>query len=567
MERRLAAILAADVVGYSQAMGRDEAGTLAALSRLRRELIEPLVVEHHGRIFKLMGDGILAEFASVVDAVACAVAWQAGMAGDGLQFRIGVNLGDVMHQDGDIYGNGVNVAARLEGLAQPGGICVSGTVQGELRGKLELVLEDLGEQRVKNIEDPVRVWRIANRKGETAPSPPAPSKPGSLEKASVAVLPFTNLSGDPEQEYFSDGITEDIITELSRFPEMLVIARNSSFTFKGKAVNVKEVSQTLGVAYVVEGCVRKAGGRVRITAQLISADSGEHVWAERYDRDLKDVFELQDEVAGTVATTVAGRVGFVARERVRRRPTENLSAYDHVLRAQEFFPSYHTNAQAEPFLREAVRLDPRFALAQAYLAMVMLTRYFDTYDRHHLEEAYALAKTALSLDQGLAWAHAAMGNIQLNRDKLDEAGTHLQRAATLNPNDTNIRAQHALWLTYEGRTDLALNEIEVALRRDPFAQDWCWDILGIALLVAERYADAIAAYGRMSQPPRWAEVYLAICHEHLGQRDKALACLQRIAGDPHLSTVAGCLRGEVFRDPAVIARFAASLRRLGLPER
>jgi adenylate cyclase len=558
MERRLAAILAADVAGYSRAMGQDEAGTLAALSKLRQELIEPLVAEHRGRVFKLTGDGILAEFASVIDAVACAIAWQGGMAADGLQFRIGVNLGDVMHQDGDIYGNGVNVAARLEGLAEPGGICISGTVQGEVRGKLDLAFEDLGEQSVKNIAEPIRVWRVLLAKRNPVAEP-------SHARASLAVLSFTNMSGDPEQEYFSDGITDDIITELSRFAELLVIARNSSFTFKGKAVDVKEVGRTLGVAYVVEGSVRKSGNRVRITSQLISAEAGDHVWAERYDRDLKDIFEVQDEIAGTIASTVAGRVKLAALDRARRRPTENLSAYDYYLRAREGFAVY-LHGDAEKFLLEAIRLDPRFALACAMLAMVQTAKFFLDDDFAHLDDALAFARKALTLDGDLAWSHLAMGHtLMFLPSRLTDAGPHLRRALSINPNDTFVRFVNALWTCYMGNLPEAIAEVEQGLRRDPFPLEVFWDVYGIVMTVAGRWEEALAAFNQMSTLPPWSPVYMAICYEALGQPDTAKAWLARASGRSS-SSIARFLVGESFRDPAVIERFTGALRRLGMQD-
>ncbi|MCH7795442.1 MAG: adenylate/guanylate cyclase domain-containing protein [Proteobacteria bacterium] len=309
MERRLAAILAADLVGYSRLMRADEEGTLARLKALHRELFEPTVREHRGRIVKLMGDGALVEFASAVDAVRCAVAVQeglarreAGVAGEtALTMRLGINLGDIIIEGDDIYGDGVNLAARLEGLAEPGGICLSASIHEQVRHKLDLGFEDLGEQSVKNIAEPVRVYRIVADAPGTAPAA-APGAEASLplpDKPSIAVLAFDNLSGDPDQEYFADGIAEDIITALSKFRWFFVIARNSSFTYKGKSVDVKQVAEELGVRYVLEGSVRKAGSRVRISAQLIDAATGNHVWAERYDRELADIFDLQDEMTAT----------------------------------------------------------------------------------------------------------------------------------------------------------------------------------------------------------------------------------------------------------------------------
>ena len=335
-QRRLAAILAADVVGYSRLMGHDETGTLSALKARRRDVLAPVVAQHGGRVVKLMGDGVLVEFASAVDAVQCAVELQKGFAGANegvpetsrIVLRIGINLGDVIVEGSDLYGDGVNVAARLEGLAEPGGIYISATVHDHVIGKLAQPFEDLGEHTLKNIAKPVRVYRA----GTGGNGNPRALTPGATkEKPSVAVLPFVNMSGDPQQEYFSDGITEDIITELSRFRQLLVIARNSSFVFKGKPVDVGEIGRKLGVQYLVEGSIRKSADRIRITAQLINTVDGTHVWADRYDRELKNLFSVQDEVTHTVAATLIGRIEADARGQLKRKPTDNLTAMTAIL--------------------------------------------------------------------------------------------------------------------------------------------------------------------------------------------------------------------------------------------
>ena len=324
VERRLAAILAADVAGYSRLIGADEEGTLARLKAHRRELIDPKITEHRGRIVKTTGDGFLVEFASVVDALRCATEVQAAIAErDGaaspdsrIEFRVGIHMGDIVVEDGDIFGDGVNIAARLEGLAEPGGICVSARVQEEVAGKLDIAFDDIGEPELKNIARPVRVYRVAARRVAPPSAPPAalplPDKP------SVAVLPFTNMSGDPEQEFFADGIAEDVITALSRYPSLFVIARNSCFTYKGRVVDVKQIGRELGVRYVLEGGLRKAGNRIRVTAQLVEAETGKHVWAERYDRELADIFAVQDEIAEAVTVSVAPAVAHAERQRAVR---------------------------------------------------------------------------------------------------------------------------------------------------------------------------------------------------------------------------------------------------------
>ena len=377
--RRLAAILAADVAGYSRLMGADEEGTLERLNALRRELLDPKIAEHRGRIVKTTGDGLLVEFASVVDAVRCAVEVQQTMperntdvaADNRIELRIGINLGDVIVEDDDIYGDGVNIAARIEALADAGGVFVSNTVHDHVRDRLPFVFEDLGEQQVKNIARPVRVYRVRDTgtlKMPAAPALPLPDKP------SIAVMPFTNMSGDPEQEYFADGMVEEIITALSRIRWLFVIARNSSFTYKGQAIDVKQVGRELGVRYVLEGSVRKAGGRVRITAQLIDALNGAHLWADRFDGSLEDVFELQDEVAVSVAGVIEPALQAAETARSASRPTNDLTAYDFYLRGAyaTILSSGKQIPEALVLLEQVIQRDPRYAPALAWAAVCCL---------------------------------------------------------------------------------------------------------------------------------------------------------------------------------------------------
>ena len=371
-QRRLAAILSADVVGYSRLMGIDEAGTLARLKALRRNLIDPQIAAHSGRIVKLMGDGVLVEFGSAVDAVACAIKIQKHLGGhdaDGaeanpIQLRIGINVGDIIIDDNDIFGDGVNVAARLEGIAEPGGVCISDDAYRQVRGKIEMACDDMGPQALKNIAEPMRAWRVKlgdqsaamAQAGLPANQAPALALP---EKPSIAVLPFQNMSADPEQEYFADGMVEDIITALSRFKSLFVIARNSSFTYKGKAVDIKQVGRELGVRYVLEGSVRKAGGNVRITGQLIDSDTGSHLWADRFDGSLEDVFELQDQVTTRVVSAIAPKITEAEIERARRKPAGSLDGYDLYLRAlplsHQFTPE--SLGEAVAVLRKALAIE------------------------------------------------------------------------------------------------------------------------------------------------------------------------------------------------------------------
>jgi len=383
VERRLAAILAADVAGSCRLIGIDEEGTLAQLKALRKTLFDPKIAAHHGRVVKNTGDGALVEFGSVVDAVRCAVEIQRGMAEHNIdvpevkriEFRIGIHVGDIIIEDHDIFGDGVNIAARLEGIAEPGGVCMSDDAYRQVRGKVEIACDDMGQQSLKNIADPMRAWRVrvtgqtpsAVNSGSAVSQPRVPPLP---DKPSIAVLPFENMSGDPEQEYFADGMVEEIITALSRNHQLFVIARNSSFTFKGRAVDIKQVARDLGVRYVLEGSVRKSANRIRITGQLIDAASGAHLWADRYDGALEDVFELQDQVAASVVGAIAPSVTQAEIERAKRKPTSSLEAYDYLLRAWAALwrRTRDSTDQAVGLCEQAIALDPQFAPAYVGLA-------------------------------------------------------------------------------------------------------------------------------------------------------------------------------------------------------
>ncbi len=529
-ERRLTTILAADVVGYSRLMAADEAGTLAQLKTHRKELIEPKTAKYHGRVVKLMGDGTLMEFGSVVDAVNFAVHLQRAMAGRNVDvpedrriaYRMGINIGDIIVEGEDIYGDGVNVAARLEGLAEAGGICISGSVYDQVRDRLDFAFEDMGEQEVKNIDRPVRVWRwseVAKSGSTVTASEPLPLP----DKPSIAVLPFTNMSGDPEQEYFSDGITEDIITELSRFRSLFVIARNSSFHYKGQSPKMQEVGRELGVQYVVEGSVRKAGNRVRITAQLVEAEAGHHVWAERYDREIEDIFAVQDEVAQTIVSTVAGRLEDARVERARRRPTENLAAYDWLLRGIHHIHRYTKAdyAAARPMINKAIEIDPQFARAHAALGLIdVFEQMWRVADENALDRALASAQKAMSLDDDDTWAYAVFANVYVQRGRQDEAVNFMEKAYRLNPNDPATLAAKALMLEWVGRHDEAIETIETGMRLDPFHPDWMLEISAMALYSLRRYEEAIDAFRRIKEPPYWIPSYIAACAAQLERTDE-----------------------------------------------
>jgi adenylate cyclase len=440
MERRLAAILLADVAGYSRLTGKDEANTLVSLKTHQKEVIDPTIAKHHGRIVRLMGDGLLAEFGSIVEAVECAVAIQNEMAERNagipqekrMEFRMGVNLGDVIVEGGDLFGDGVNVAARLEALAEPGSVCLSRAARDQILDKVSIELEDLGEFAFKNIARPVRVYRVAktystNARGISTSSLPHQAKP------SIAVLPFLNLSGDSEQEYFSDGITEDIITALSRLHWFFVIARNSSFVYKGKHVDVKQVGRDLGVRYVLEGSVRKAGNRVRVAAQLVDSVSGAHYWAQNYDRDLTDIFELQDDITQSVTAAIEPKL--VAAEAIRSegRSPADLEAWDLVMRALAHFWKMTTaeSAIAIEMLREAVQRHPNYGPAHSMLAFALLVSGHVGWILESKDEAYAteLAHRAAEIDAEDPWAHLALGYVAFTARQTDEAVRHCLRGS------------------------------------------------------------------------------------------------------------------------------------------
>ncbi|MEE8245842.1 MAG: adenylate/guanylate cyclase domain-containing protein [Alphaproteobacteria bacterium] len=533
VERKLAAILAADVVGYSRLMGADEEGTLKALKRHRAEVIEPKVAEHHGRVVKTTGDGILVEFMSVVDAMRCAVEVQGAMAERNhdvpeerrIVFRLGVNLGDVIADEGDIYGDGVNVAARLEGLAEPGGICISRAVRDQVRDKMPLALEDLGEQNVKNIARPVRAFRVV-----LAPEPRAGAA-AALElpdKPSIAVLPFANMSGDPEQEYFADGISEDIITELSRFNSLFVIARNSSFAYKGRNVKVQEVARDLGVKYVVEGSVRKAGNRVRVTAQLIEAATGNHLWAERYDRELEDIFAVQDEVTRTVVATLAGWLEAADMERAKRKPTERLDAYDYLLRGKVLHHRFtkEANAEGARMLEKAVELDPEFAEAHAWLACIIgqgWARGWAEKDANALARAEEAVKTAYALDENDIECNRILCEVYLLQRDYERAMHFQERALALNPNDPRIVVQRGYLLTYRGRPEEGAEWLQKAMRLDPYHWERYWYYLGLSHYMARRYGEAVVALKRITASQVAHRAVLAAACAQLGEVAEAKA--------------------------------------------
>ena len=504
LTRKLAAILAADVAGYSRLMGADESATLAALRELRQDLAG-VVGEHRGEVVKSMGDGWLVEFGSVVDAVNCALTVQEKLAGHAvIKLRIGIHIGDIVHEDEDIYGDGVNIAARLQEIAEPGGIALSDNARRSLDAKLAGQFRDAGEQELKNIAEAVRVFVSGGVEKEVADAPlPLPDKP------SIAVLPFDNMSGDPEQEYFADGITEDIITALSRFSSLFVIARNSSFTYKGRSVDITDVARDLGVQYVVEGSVRKAGNRVRITAQLIDAPSGKHVWADRFDGHLDEVFELQDQITEQIVVAVEPEISARERERVRRNPPEKLDAWALVQHGLSHFYRF-TRADHDTALGKfqgAAELDPNFALAHAYVAYALVTSTAIGFveDRTAaLALAGVSAKKAISLDPNEPVAHYAQGRLNLHAREIEMAIGEMKTAIAINPNFA--RGHYGIGWVYAcgaAQWEQALTHLENALRlspRDPMR----WQplmLMGTTLRFLERYDEALAVGRQACQFP------------------------------------------------------------------
>jgi adenylate cyclase len=585
LERRLVAILAADVVGYGRLMGEDESGTLERLKSLRSELVQPQITKRNGRIVKLMGDGLLAEFPSVVEAVQCAVQIQQAMIEreaesseeQRIRLRIGVNVGDIIVEGSDIYGDGVNVAARLEALADPGGVSLSGPAFDQVDGKLDLAFEDIGEQRVKNIAKPVRVYRLASGGSQASPRE-HPSEPLPLpDKPSIAVLPFDNMSGDPEQEYFADGMVEEIITALSRARWLFVIARNSSFTYKGRSVDVKQVGQELGVRFVLEGSVRKAGNRVRITGQLIDATTGAHLWADHFDGALEDVFELQDRVTASVVGAIAPKMEHAEIERAKRKQTENLDAYDYYLRglAAVYQWKREANEEALALFSKAIELDPTFASAYGMAARCYSMRKASGWIANpdqEIAETVTLARNAAQLgrDDPIALSTGGVG-LAFVASELEEGDELIERALALDPNLAPAWLFSGWVKIYLGEPESAIARIERAMRLSPNEPN----VFGMqsAMALAHFFA------GRPEEALSWAQKAMRV-HSHrlfaaciaaasaalIGNKDEAREAVRRLRQiEPNLR--ASALKAYwPIRRPADLARLEEGLRRAGLTE-
>ncbi len=637
MERKLTAILAADVKGYSRLMGEDEEGTLRTLTTYRK-VMDTLIEQHRGRFVGSAGDSVLAEFASVVDAVQCAVVMQATLKAENaslplnrrMEFRIGINLGDVMVDGEQIYGDGVNIAARLESLAEPGGICISGTVHEHIKNKLRLAYEDLGEQVVKNIAEPVRVWRVQAEESESPKSqvqspkskiegpksrrvgtahrpwvvggvggllliagtilatrylsrPPLSPQSSALvtqeaqpalplpDKPSIVVLPFVNMSEDPKQEYFSDGIAEDLTTALSQISSLFVIARNSAFTYKGKAAKAQDVGRELGVRYVLEGSVRRADDQVRISAQLVDAPTDSHIWAERYDRPLKEIFALQDEIVRKIVTTLKLQLTLQEQGILVRKTTDNLEAYDYYLRGMESVWRFtkEANAQAQQMCEKALALDPQYAAAYALLGATYWLSWWNQWnlDLQTLESAFEMEQQAVTLDDSLLAAHEILSRVYLWKKQYEQALAEAERAITLAPNSAQGYVTLGVVLNLTGQAEKAIGAIEQALRRDPHYPAAYQSILGWAYLLTRRYDEAIATQKEVLSRSRNLldpHLILTISYSELGREEEARAEVAEVLRLSPTYSLDVVRQTWPYKDPADMERTLTALRKAGL---
>jgi TolB-like protein len=581
VERRLAAIFAGDIAGYSRLMGADEEGTLRQLKAHRKDLVDPKISEHRGRIVKTTGDGMLVEFGSVVDAVRCAVDIQRAMAernadvpaDQRIEFRVGVNVGDIIIEGDDIFGDGVNIAARLEGIAEPGGIYISDDTLRQIRGKIDVLCDDLGERELKNIAQPVRVYRVRLQ----AAKPQIDLSPTLPEKPSIVVLPFQNMSGDPEQEYFADGMVEDIITALSRFKSLFVIARNSSFVYKGRAVDVKQVGRELGVRYVLEGSVRKSSSRVRITAQLIDSATGAHLWADRFDGELEDVFDLQDQVTASVIGAIAPKLEQVEIERAKRKPTESLDAYDYYLRglANSSQWSKEPTDEALHMFYRAIELDPGFAAAYGMAAYCFVMRKGNRWiiDRaSEVAEAARLSRLAVDLGADDAVALAGGGyTLAFVVHEVEKGSAYIDRAIALNANFATALVSSSWAKAFLGESDEAIKRATSSMRLsplDPFSFR-ALGAIGLAHFIAGRYDEA-SSWGEKSMQlrPHYlpAICYVAAAQELAGRHSEALKMMAHLREVDPAMRVSDVKDWMPIRSADGVARYEDGLRRAGLPE-
>ena len=580
MERRLAAILAADVVGYSRLMGEDEAGTLAALKSHRDEAIAPMVTEHHGRIVKLMGDGMLIEFPSVVEAVQCAVDFQRAIALRNVEvpehrqisFRVGVNLGDVIVEDGDIYGDGVNVAARLEELAESGGIAVSGTVHEHVENKLELRFDDLGTKAFKNISAPVHVYSISG----VAPSGAIKRDRPDGGNPAIVVLPFENLSADPGQAYFCDGLTQDITTELSKFPNFFVIAAKSAFSYKNQPKRAEEIGRELGVRYILEGAIQRAGDHIRINAQLVDAETGHHLWARRFDKDLTDVFEIQEQVIELIIGSLAPKLTAVERARATRRPTENINAYDAFHRGAHHLAT-HLDVMGESesallesrrWFQKAIELDPGYARAWGWLGYTHVTGWTEGWaGPEALDLAKDHAERAVALEPEDYDTHWALAYVYQARGKLDLAMSAYVTALELNRNDPDMLVEMAETLCSLGRHRDAVGRIERAMLINPRFPEWYRWMLGWCLYHLREYQRANRQLEQIIRPNNEVRLIMAANHAQLGEAESAAAAIKEFLRKRPDWTLEKERQTLSYRNSEDEEHWLAGARLAGLPER
>jgi adenylate cyclase len=587
VDRRLAAIFAGDIAGYSRLMGVDEEGTLRQLKAHRKELVDPNITEHRGRIVKTTGDGMLVEFVSVVDAVRCAVDIQRGMrernsgipAEKRIQFRIGINVGDIIIDGDDIYGDGVNIAARLEGLAEPGGVCVSDDAQRQIRGKVDTNFEDMGPQNLKNIAEPMRAWRLQMNAGgsaaasigrpvESTQAPPLPYKP------SIAVLPFQNMSGDPEQEYFADGIAEDVLTILSKIQQLVVIARNSSFVFKGQARDIREIGQILGVRHVLEGSVRKAGNRVRLTAQLIDSLNGSHVWADRFEGDLDDVFALQDRITQDIVAALEVRLTFGEQARVWRARSGSPLVYEHYLKARTLYLNFakHTHAQARSEFERALAINPAYAPALSLLGFTLTDQVrFDWAEDNTTtyEAALEYAARDLAADPNSYLAYLTIGYTRLFQRRHEDALVAGEKAIALGPSSSDACHIAGMIHGYAGDFRKAAQYEEQAQRLSPLSLNQSKvDEARARFHLGDFVAARDIAFGVLTEKPRWltAQTVLVAALWNLGSEDEARATVRKmLANHPNL-TASRWAQGLPYRHQKDLDALITPLRLAGLPE-
>jgi TolB-like protein/class 3 adenylate cyclase len=567
VSRRLAAILMADIVGYSRLMELDEAGTFATLKSRRREILAPSVAQHHGRLVKVMGDGVLVEFASAVEAVGCALDLQKLFAeanrdlpeDRAIVLRIGVNLGDVIVEGSDLYGDGVNVAARLQALAEPGSICVSRSIYDQVRRKIDIGFDDLGTQTIKNIADPVHVYRIHRESESVWKQLPLPDKP------SIAILPFTSMSSDADQEQFADGLTEDLITDLSRNADLFVIARNSTFAYKGKSVDARTIARDLGVRYLLEGSARRAAGKVRINVQLIDAIGGGHIWAERFDRSLEDVFAVQDEVTVKIVEALIGRL---VSQLPRNRP-RNMEAYDLCVRCRSLgWGTPQANRESYILLSQAVALDPNYAEAHRSLAGNRWQAWMHLGEPEHPNRSLAvtLAEKSVALDPSDAACRRSLGNMLIYERRWAEADAAIAAALELNPNFADAWALLSDYSVLRGNAALAVEQGQRALRLNPHPPGWYYWNLGFAQYAARRFDDAVTTLRNASTYRTSSRRILAASLAQLGRMEEARQEGSWFMASHPDFTIRHWAAAQPFRDEDTRRHFVDGYRKAGLPE-